>query len=230
MAVSYMFEMSEYEFVHRLTGCSEKKFFRLLEELNSQKKFFNALDKKHKKYLKDSIWERFQPWFRILYILIRIQKPEKMVETGTFSGLSTSIILLAMKKNRGGHLYSIDLPIRNPKKAKKDWILEPLPPGTHPGFAIPNVLRSRWELIEGDSGKNLPKLLEKLGEIEIFFHDSDHSYDHMMMEFGTAWPYIKSRGLLLADNVDWNQSFKDFGKKVGHKQNQKFGFGGILKH
>jgi hypothetical protein len=78
-------------------------------------------------------------------------------------------------------------------------------------------LHSRWQIVLGKTSEQLPKLLATLGEIDAFFHDSDHSYDNMTFEFGTAWTFLRHEGLLLADDTDENESFSDFSMARGTK-------------
>ena len=66
----------------------------------------------------------------------------------------------------------------------------------------------------GDAKKKLPALLNEIGTLCIFFHDSLHTYEHMMFEYSTAWPHIKSTGLLLSHDVIWNEAFQKFSKQV----------------
>jgi predicted O-methyltransferase YrrM len=47
-----------------------------------------------------------------LYVLVRIFKPEVVVETGVANGVSSSFILKALDQNSRGKLYSIDLHYR----------------------------------------------------------------------------------------------------------------------
>jgi len=61
-----------------------------------------------------------------------------MVETGVFSGVSSSYILCAMEANKRGQLYSIDLPQWHEGKS---------------GWVIPDYLRHRWHLIQGKSSE-----------------------------------------------------------------------------
>ena len=65
----------------------------------------------------------------------------------------------------------------------------------------------------------------------MFFHDSEHSYENMMFEFTTAWPYIVKRGIIIADDVNRNNAFDEFADS--HKSEVisiKIGqFGFILK-
>lgn len=142
---------------------------------------------------------------RILYCVVRLSKPKIMIETGVSSGSSTSIILQAMQKNKVGKLVSIDL---NPSSKESDeWI----PETRESGWVIPNELRSRWELHNGKSSDLLKPVLDKFNEIDIFFHDSDHSYENMLFEFETSFPKIKKDVIILSDNAsNLNSAFLDF--------------------
>ena len=147
----------------------------------------------------------------LLYSLIREHRPETVVETGVCNGLSSSVILKALKDNDKGRLVSVDLPA----KAGSDDISEErtgavIPPYKESGWVVPNHLRSRWTLNIGDTFKRTPAILNKLGAIDIFIHDSDHSYEGMMFEFSLAWRYLKESGYLLADNIDMSDAFDHF--------------------
>jgi hypothetical protein len=159
-------------------------------------------------------------WPYFIYFLIRKQKPEIFVETGVWYGVSSSIILNAMNKNESGKLYSIDLPAlfetggykdENPYLDLEDRTAS-LPPKKNPGFIIPENLKSRWNLILGDSKIHLPKLFAELKSADIFLHDSLHSYENMMFEFNLACNHVKESGYILSDNIDWHNAFYDFCK------------------
>ena len=158
---------------------------------------------------------------QVLYALVRITKPEIAVETGVAAGVSSSIILNAMKMNGRGRLYSIDADLRS-----FDGVTLPL--GKPVGFLIPKDLREHWQLVIGFSKEVLEALLKKLETIDLFFHDSEHSYENMMFEYSTAWKYLKKGGLLVSDNIDWNNAFDDFAtrQKVPFK---KFYTLGVVK-
>lgn len=123
------------------------------------------------------------------------------METGVANGISSSFILKALEENAGGRLYSLDLHYREGVS---------VPSGKRLGWVIPEELMHRWSLILGESTKVLPKLLRELGSIDIFFHDSRHTYRTMMREYSIAWPYIRKGGLLLSDDVTCNDAFLDF--------------------
>ena len=144
-------------------------------------------------------------YHRALYTMIRILKPEIVIETGVFEGHSSLSILSAMKENNKGFLYSIDLPSPD------------LPSGKVPGWMVPEHLRKRWDLRAGKSSDLLPTLLLEVKDVDIFLHDSEHSYENMYWEYKTAWAHIKTRGLLLSHDVSQNAAFKDFAKHVSEE-------------
>jgi len=152
------------------------------------------------------------PCYRLrdyLYLVCQYLRPDKIVETGVHRGFSSAFILKALEET-GGRLYSIDLP--NVEYETNDGRIQRdvLSPRSDTGFAVPERLRGNWELILGDSRDKLPELLQSIGEIDIFHHDSAHTYDLMTFEYETVWPYLKHDGLLLSHDADWNNAFKDF--------------------
>ncbi len=78
------------------------------------------------------------------------------------------------------------------------------------GSAIPDELKSHWKFIKGSSSEKLNNLLESVGKIDIFLHDSMHTYKNMIFEFESAWTYIKNNGFLLSDDILENNSFLEF--------------------
>jgi hypothetical protein len=144
-----------------------------------------------------------------LYAICRWYRPQVVVETGVCYGISTLFILSALDDNQTGKLFSVDAPNRTYSKTGGTHS-DLLPKGCEPGFIIPQSLRSRWSLILGTSRKKLPQLLNQLGYLDLFHHDSEHSYGTMTYEYKTAWPYLRQGGLLLSDDVLWNKAFLDF--------------------
>jgi len=149
-----------------------------------------------------------------LYTLMRIIKPEIVVETGVAAGVSSTYILKALEDNGKGELFSIDLPNYELEYFPKLGI-EPvaiIPKGKEVGFVIPANLRHRWHLILGKSQEVLPKLLDNHGLVDCFLHDSEHTYENMIFEYTEAWEHLRGSGVLLSDNVFMNSGFHNFSK------------------
>lgn len=159
----------------------------------------------------------------MLYALVRAEMPETVVETGVASGRSSSAILAALSSNNKGRLHSIDLPKFYAQGTKPEHytteegnqeLVGFVPEGEQPGWLIPNELRVRWNLILGDSNEELPKLFEKESVVNIYYHDGDHSYKSMCFEFEQAWERLPEGGLLLSDDIDWNDAWKECVERV----------------
>jgi hypothetical protein len=168
--------------------------------------------------LRDAVAGTIGPLNEILYYIVRALRPSVVVETGVAYGFSTAYILQGLALNGTGVCNSIDLPTTRPEgrvnaDGRRDHAHVASAQDT--GLVIPPHLRSHWNLILGDSRKELSLLIGKLGAIDIFFHDSDHSYENMTWEFETAWPAIRPGGVLASDDINWNNAFSDFQKSVG---------------
>jgi predicted O-methyltransferase YrrM len=144
-----------------------------------------------------------------LYHFTRWLAPDLVVETGVFRGISTAFLLAALHENGRGHLYSIDLPDQSLRTPEGSVATTALPRGVSTGFAIPGRLRERWTLIAGSSRSELVPLLTRLGGIDLFFHDSDHTYATMRWEYSVALGHLRARGVLASDDVGWNSAFAD---------------------
>ena len=146
-----------------------------------------------------------------VYLSVRLLKPKIVIETGVSAGRSSAFILQALDDNGFGHLYSID-------------------PDPHCGYAIPNLLKKHWTFISKKSSEVLPSLLNRVRKVDIFLHDSLHTYKNMMYEFETVWPYIARRGILLSDDITFNTAFQDFCQKhYLHPVYLGKGFAGVRK-
>jgi len=135
---------------------------------------------------------------RLCYALCRLQKPEVVVETGVGYGVTSAFMLQALSMNNKGQLWSIDL--------------SPLAQGADAqvGCLIPASVRSRWHLLRGRTRRLLPPLMAQLSSVDIFLHDSLHTYRNMTWEFRTVWPKLKAGGVLLSDDIDMNRAFEEF--------------------
>jgi predicted O-methyltransferase YrrM len=151
-----------------------------------------------------------------LYWLVRKLKPNTIVQCGVCNGLSSAFMTLALAKNGSdGKLYAIDIP---PVFNAKDpaWTIGGktygvvIPEGKTSGWMVPEAYRTRFEVQSGDAKDLLPKLVDSLPSIDLFYHDSDHTYNHMMFEFREAKRKLVPGGLVVADDISWNASLWDF--------------------
>ena len=218
------------------------------KKLSESQKFHDLIFKNNEKSILEKIGElnhkilneknaTIEAFYIPLYFLVRLIKPEIMIETGVHRGVSSLFILQAMHENDKGVLYSIDLPQAEYEQDNLDTTKSVLPTEKI-GVCITANLRKRWNLILGDSRKELPKLLGNLSAIDIFLHDSKHTHDHMKWEYETAWPHIKNSGVLISDDINWSKgAFENFAEKNNSKNIQlrrdgrsKELFGIILKN
>jgi predicted O-methyltransferase YrrM len=158
----------------------------------------------------------------IFFVLPRVLRPTTVVETGVASGSMTSFLLAALHRNEHGHLFSFDI---MPKSGQygMNWTANG---EGEVGFLIPERYRDRWSLTFADATYAMPRQLEgKL--IDCFFHDSDHSFDHMMFEYAFAAKHLSPGGCIISDDITMTEAFaRYFGVRTSvfiHKSNPNIG-------
>lgn len=136
---------------------------------------------------------------RTLWCLVCHLRARQVVETGVAHGLSSRIMLEALARDGDGRLSSIDLPAMTIHERRSEV-----------GVAVPERLRDRWAYLEGSSRRRLPALLRRLGEIDLFVHDSLHSTRNVRFELTAAWRALAPGGVVVVDDVDFNWGFEQF--------------------
>jgi predicted O-methyltransferase YrrM len=201
--------LADERFISTITGVSARRLREFLGEPSRTPEFATELRDAAATFRELNIYsaDLYAKKVLLQYMTIRAFRPEIVVETGVANGVSSAHILLALQKNERGVLYSVGLD--DPQY---------LPAGKSLGWIIPASLKSRWNLLMGDSLLLLPSLLAKLRTIDVFIHDSLHTYDHMLWEYRTAFPYLRTGGLLFSDDAAWNPAFCDYCREVaaGH--------------
>ena len=134
-----------------------------------------------------------------LYAAVRVSKPKVVIETGTAAGASATYVLEALEQNGEGCLYSVDV-------AHKDGVI---------GRLIPDRLRSRVHIRTGDSLSVLPELLNEVGGVDFFLHDSLHTYAHMMEEYEMVYRYLNEGGVVCSHDVLLTNAWKHFTTQHG---------------
>lgn len=124
---------------------------------------------------------------------------------------------MALQENESGQLYSIDYPLRADESLDEfrvetfdEYGGAAIPSDKDPGWIIPTELQSRWSLTVGKSQRELPRLLAEFDEIDMFIHDSEHSLPCMLFEFEIAYEWLTTEGIILADDINWNDAFSTF--------------------
>ena len=49
--------------------------------------------------------------------------------------------------------------------------------------------------------------------MDLFVHDSLHTYRNMRREFEAVWPHLRTGGVILADDVERNRAFGELRQK-----------------
>jgi len=132
----------------------------------------------------------------MLYGLTRWLRPLVVVESGGFIGMSSAFILkaLADENLNTTRLHSIELSEQ-----------------CEQGALIPEELRTSGQFV-AMCGRiedflrrgQLPR------SIDMFLHDSSHSYRHMLWEFRQFWPRLRDGGLLVSHDIQMNAAFPEF--------------------
>jgi len=149
--------------------------------------------------------ESFKGWndgdagfVRAIWCLVRHLRPGKVIETGVAHGVTSRFILEALERNGSGHLWSIDRP-----PMELEW-------KSQIGIAVEGRFLQRWSYILGSSRRRLPGLLSRLGEIDLFVHDSLHSERNVRFEVDRAWAVLRPGGAIVVDDIDVNRGFHSF--------------------
>ena len=139
---------------------------------------------------------------RVSYAACRILRPDIVVETGVAYGVTTAFILKALALNQKGRLISIDLP----------------PLGHHAdsfvGFLVPEMLKSRWMFYRGTSKRLLPMILQQMGKVDMFVHDSLHTYWNIMRELNMVTPFLARPSIVISDDIQGNKAFGEWRDSV----------------
>jgi predicted O-methyltransferase YrrM len=134
---------------------------------------------------------------RLCYLACRQLRPRVVVETGVAYGVTSAYILQALDDNGFGELHSIDLPPLG--RDAESYV----------GYFIPTQLKNRWRLRTGSSRNVLPRVLSEQESIDVFVHDSLHTYRHMKWEFQSALRSLRPGGLLISDDIEVNRAFEE---------------------
>jgi len=137
-----------------------------------------------------------------IWCFVAHMRPTTVVETGVAHGVTTRLILQGLERNGHGGLWSVDLPA--------------VDPALHPeiGIAVPRESRVRWTYVEGTSRDRLPRLVDDLGQIDLFVHDSLHTGRNVRFELDTVWPALRPGGVAVVDDIERSLGFRKFSDRT----------------
>ncbi|MFZ0891792.1 MAG: class I SAM-dependent methyltransferase [Thermoplasmata archaeon] len=200
---------------------SERRIIQTLNETRNLVPLERTIRERHRGGGR-AFYAQFRAPFE-LYALVRLLKPDHVVETGVSSGVSSAHFLTALRRNGHGTLHSIDRPLiqRAPKLRPGDSPVS-VPPGRSSGWALPDELREGWDLRLGSSQERLPEVVYDIPSLGIFLHDSLHTPRHLTFELSTVAPKLVGGAVVLADNTAWTgYAFGRFARRLGVRTHRR---------
>jgi hypothetical protein len=135
---------------------------------------------------------------KAVYATVLLGRPSVIVETGVANGISTSVILHALNRIGSGTLYSVD-----PLDAERM--------GGQTGLYVPPELRRRWRLVKGSSKSRLREIVKQTGRVDLFLHDSLHTFENITFELETVAALSQNTGtLFIVDDIETHDAFPEF--------------------
>ena len=135
----------------------------------------------------------------LIYAATMLSGARKVVETGVAYGWSSFAILAALEGREGARLVSVDRPYM--VVDNEPWV----------GIAVPDRLRSHWELIREPDRRGLEKAIARMnGSIDLCHYDSDKSYWGRQYAFPLLWDALSAGGVFISDDIQDNMAFAEF--------------------
>lgn len=78
------------------------------------------------------------------------------------------------------------------------------------GCLVPDRFKEYWNLTIDDVSDILESVLTELDKIDMFIHDSDHSYIVMSFEYNLAWNFLNDGRFLCSDDITPSNAFDEF--------------------
>lgn len=127
----------------------------------------------------------------VLFLIARAAKPQFMLETGTFKGYSTQQIARALQLNGSGRLVTVDL-------------------ATHTGEMVAAELMPWVTFHRGLASRDFAQTLTDNDSIDVFFHDSLHTFLNTLGELTWFAPHYASDALIVCHDAKMD-FMDDFG-------------------
>lgn len=119
-------------------------------------------------------------WCEVLYLMLRAEVPERVLEISPFHGWSTCWILAALRDNGRGTLVSHDL-----IEASRSNV-------------PPDLAEGRWQLVLGDARQQVAADGES---VDFLLMDSDHSAQFAEWYLANVLPRVRDGAIVCVDDV-----------------------------
>jgi hypothetical protein len=182
-------------YICAVTGAEIGRVRAWMQELEEDSKLIDHLTRRlssnprRRICAKEPHWARRSGW----YAIVRAAQPDHVIETGTHLGLGSCVIAAALLRNGHGHLTTIDI---DPEA----------------GYLIGEPWASVIDRRTGDS----IEVLDALRDVDIFLHDSLHTYDYESKEFAAVEPNLRADAIILSDNAHESSALSDWAERTGH--------------
>lgn len=182
-------------FVSAVTGVEIGQVRLWAEELERDNDLIQHLTARLASNPRKRVCAREPHWARRLgwYALVRAIEPEHVVETGTHLGLGSCIIAAALRRNGHGKLTTIDI---DPDS----------------GYLIGGTWAT---IIDRRIGSSVDVLGSMDDGVDIFLHDSLHTYDYEASELVAVQPHLSNGAIVLSDNAHDSRALSDWAERNG---------------
>jgi hypothetical protein len=181
-------------FVSAVSGAKIGQVRAWVQELEDDNDLFGHLTRRLSSNPRRGICAKEPHWARRLgwYALIRAKQPDHVVETGTQLGLGSCAIAAALLRNGHGRLTTMDID----------------PEAGH-------LIGGRWASVINHRTGSSTDLLAELGDVDMFIHDSLHTYDYETEELAAVEPNLRSDAIVLSDNARESSALSDWAERTG---------------
>jgi Methyltransferase domain len=181
-------------FVSAVTGAEIGQVRAWMKELEEDNHLADQLTRRLSSNPRRRICAKEPHWARRLgwYSLVRALQPDHVVETGTHLGLGSCAISAALLRNGHGRLTTIDV---DPEA----------------GYLIGEPWAS---VIDRRTGNSIDVLTE-LRDVDLFLHDSLHTYDYETSELKAVEPKLRTDAIVLSDNSHESSALSDWAERSG---------------
>jgi predicted O-methyltransferase YrrM len=181
-------------FISAITGAEIKQIRDWMRELDEDAQLAGEMTKRlssnprRRICAKEPHWARRRGW----YALVRAAQPDHIVETGTHLGLGSCAIAAALLRNGHGRLTTIDV--------------DP---------AAGYLIGEPWADVVDRRTGNSVELLAELNDVDMFLHDSLHTYEHETRELAAVGPNLSTDAIILSDNAHESSALSDWAEQTG---------------